>query len=415
MTHSRTCIVVGAGVAGLIAARDLAAVGVEVTLLEASGDIGGRTRARFFRGTSLHLDFGGTWLLPAHTALREELARYRIAVEASPAPATAVNLLDGSRSGELTLTGADRDALAAFVGRLGARTDPASSLAEELGASPLSPRLRGWVAAMLRFLSGAAPDAIDAAYAALHIEDLVDPDHYEDRIAGTTRSLVTAVAADAGVRLALHAPVTAIDAADDAVTVTTTGGGVHRAAHVVVAVPVNTLGAIAVTPTLPVGVAELAASGHAGRSIKLWILASGLPEVLRAFSAEPGIAYLRFERFVGADGRALCVAFVTDDGGRDWSDPAVVQDELRRFVDDAVVHAVDTDDWNGDPLFRGTWFAPAPGQSAQLLAAELRAGRVWFAGGDLSKEAPGTIDGAVRTGAAAARGVLEAMDGAPRA
>ena len=41
---SRSCVIVGAGPAGLAAAHRLNAAGVKVTVLEASNAIGGRTR-----------------------------------------------------------------------------------------------------------------------------------------------------------------------------------------------------------------------------------------------------------------------------------------------------------------------------------------------------------------------------------
>ena len=42
---SRTCVIVGAGPAGLAAAHRLASAGIKVTVLEASNAIGGRTRS----------------------------------------------------------------------------------------------------------------------------------------------------------------------------------------------------------------------------------------------------------------------------------------------------------------------------------------------------------------------------------
>lgn len=44
-TSTHRAIVVGAGVAGLSAATDLAKAGVSVTLLESSDDVGGRVRS----------------------------------------------------------------------------------------------------------------------------------------------------------------------------------------------------------------------------------------------------------------------------------------------------------------------------------------------------------------------------------
>jgi monoamine oxidase len=52
----------------------------------------------------------------------------------------------------------------------------------------------------------------------------------------------------------------------------------------------------------------------------------------------------------------------------------------------------------------GTWFSPAPGQVSPALGeAE---GRLLFAGGDLSPDQAGTIEGAIVTGRAAAARAL---------
>ena len=65
--------VVGAGYAGLTAARRLAQAGATVVVLEARDRVGGRVWTRHIDdGTAL--DIGGTWLAPDHTRARD-LAR----------------------------------------------------------------------------------------------------------------------------------------------------------------------------------------------------------------------------------------------------------------------------------------------------------------------------------------------------
>jgi monoamine oxidase len=64
----------------------------------------------------------------------------------------------------------------------------------------------------------------------------------------------------------------------------------------------------------------------------------------------------------------------------------------------------DGHDWNADPYARGAWFTPAPGQRVDGLTEPF--GRLHFAGGDLSVEQSGTIDGAIVTGRAAAASAL---------
>jgi monoamine oxidase len=60
-------VVVGAGLAGLSAARKLRQAGKSVRVLEARGEVGGRTRSREIDGAVV--DFGGEWIGRAHTAM----------------------------------------------------------------------------------------------------------------------------------------------------------------------------------------------------------------------------------------------------------------------------------------------------------------------------------------------------------
>jgi hypothetical protein len=70
-------LVIGAGLTGLIAARDLAEKGIKVTILEASNRVGGRVYSPCFPGTSLTTDLGGEWFYPeVHLNFAGEVERY---------------------------------------------------------------------------------------------------------------------------------------------------------------------------------------------------------------------------------------------------------------------------------------------------------------------------------------------------
>lgn len=77
-------IVIGAGYAGLIAARDLTMTGHRVLLLEARDRIGGRTCSTDIEGYPYEL--GGTWVHWHQPFTWKELARYGMtsSLEASP-------------------------------------------------------------------------------------------------------------------------------------------------------------------------------------------------------------------------------------------------------------------------------------------------------------------------------------------
>jgi monoamine oxidase len=96
----------------------------------------------------------------------------------------------------------------------------------------------------------------------------------------------------------------------------------------------------------------------------------------------------------------------TDTRTVDLTDHAEIERGLRQFVPDARVVAVDAHDWTKDPLFNGAWMSPRVGQISRSHSKLSEPhGRVFFAGSDVSLEWPSYIEGAVETGARAAREV----------
>lgn len=376
----RDVIVIGGGFAGVTAARDLALAGDDVLLLEARDRLGGRTWVRRFAGTSMELEFGGTWVLPdEHATVMAELARYGIPTEETPAP---------RGSGGLPAPeGAELAALEAALGR-GAEAAAGTTVADLIADAPG----RAWATAWIRYLFGAAPGDVDARSLGVgeHIS-VGDPEHYSHKIAGGTRRLLGAIAGEAPFELRLETVVSAIDQDDERVRVTTAGGAAVEGRAAVVALPVNVWDRIAFSPALPEGKRRLAAEHHPGRSVKTWILAAGAGEVVRCLADEGPIAYLRTERLLG-DGRSVLVAFGIGDGD--------VAEAARGLLPGLEVLATDGHDWNRDPYAMGTWFSPAPGQLD--LGLDDPFGRLVFAGGDVSPGAFGTIEGAIATGRAAA-------------
>jgi len=82
MTETTDVVVVGAGFAGLITARELTRQGLNVVVLEARDRIGGRTWTDHRLGRDLEM--GGTWLHWTQPHSWAEVTRYGLEVTRGP-------------------------------------------------------------------------------------------------------------------------------------------------------------------------------------------------------------------------------------------------------------------------------------------------------------------------------------------
>ncbi|MEI5102737.1 FAD-dependent oxidoreductase [Streptomyces sp. PmtG] len=154
---------------------------------------------------------------------------------------------------------------------------------------------------------------------------------------------------------------------------------------------------------------------HPMRTAKIWARVRGEIEPFYAFApvGENPVNTVRVEH--RHDGDTLVVCFASDASAIDGTDGEAVQAALRTFVPDVeVVEVVETavHDWVGDEFSQGTWVHHRPGdltKAAPLLREPQ--GRVHFAGGDIAALGVGGIDGAIESGARAARNVTAALVG----
>ena len=396
-------IVTGAGLAGLIAARDLTDQGFRVVVVEGRDRVGGRTFARELADGSAKVDVGGTWIIPnQHIAVMSEVQRYTIGVVPTPEPTRFLTELNGTFADTGFLTEGETDEIARVFNLVRRHAADDATADQALRSFGLDERLLAWVRATHRFLSGAPlTDLSGVDCASMPPSDVADPDHYTHIIDGTSQALVDAVADSSDATLILRTEVTAVHATADGFVVTDTKRNRLAARDVVMAVPVNVLADIDFGPSIAAA-AALGRAGHAGHSVKLWMTVRNVDGWPRIFTASGPIAYARVERYLDS-GDALLVGF-SDDPAMANASASDVQTALRTVLADIEVTAVDSHDWNADHFARGTWMAPRPGQVAQIktLSDPLHSNGIHFAGADLCLEAYGTIEGAIVSGRRAA-------------
>ncbi len=422
-------IVVGGGLAGLVAARDLASSGARVVLLEARARLGGRVLYDRFAETDLEVEFGGAWCDARHQQhVREEAERYGIAFEAAAAYETVRWFTDGELRRALPVDrydGGDLERLAVELaisagglGDLSATAAHDVSIADWLARRETSQAVRDFALGWFTLMTGSDP----AEASMLEVLGLIAEKGdsfalYSDLrnlIANGTRSLVDAISNDLeAVEARLETTVTRVTQLEGRVTVAIRDRAELDATLAVLAVPVNTLSGIELDPPLGGGAAEVVAAGFPCRMTKVWMLATGVPRRMLGAGWNTPLYWLAAEREVG--NAQLVVGFALE-GTLDADDPASVQAALRAYAPDAQVLEVDHHDWVRDPYSQGGWGVNRPGWAVRGITAELAEphGRVLLAGSDLASTSPGWYSGAICSGREVARSAL-AMLGRERA
>ena len=408
-------VVVGGGLAGLRAGRDLAEAGKSVVLLEARARLGGRTWTRPFPATTELVEVGGSWFTPDHVEAPSELRRYGLGVRIWDAPTGCVWRTEGELRRGLPVPpeqlGALERSLVRIVSdaeqwRAGTVGELADLSCEEYLARLAPPdAVREFLVAWWAVIGGTHPasGAIADALATVGGHDGVAGVLMALRFTPTPgwSTLAERMSATVGLEVRLDAPVTSLRQDGVSVEVTTADGSVC-ARRAVVAVPVNALPSIAFDPPLPAPTAA-ALGSNAGRALKLCIRATGVAPGTLAAGAGHGLQWLLADRSLGGED-VLLVGFGWADASFDPDRTEHVERALRAFFPEARLERWDWHDWNADPYSRGTW-ANAPAGASGLLRHERFPpdGRVCFATSDVARRDAGWIEGALVAGADAAR------------
>lgn len=435
-------LIIGAGFAGLTAARELAAQGRTVRLVDARDRIGGRTWCA--EGLGRTLELGGTWVHWTQPHVWAEMRRYGIGVVPSPEPVRAWwpeggRIIEGEPATLLERLDAPNRALLAESRALFPRPfDPLGGHAPLAAIDQADTRTVGEAIALLDLDQDARTlletfwslnfngSIHDGAYTqALRWVALTSGDwavNFEAcasyKIDGGTAALAEAILADADVELQLETRVDALAIEGDGpaatVRATTADGGAITARRAIVTLPLHALRHVRFEPELPAGVRAGIAQGQAGLGTKVWFRLVGVTEPFVAFGeSDWPLNFLQGE-YPDGDG-IVVIGFGPDASALESSDLGAVQDAVRRILPDAVVEAIAGHDWTADSLSGETWPMHRPGFLTESLAAfQEGAGPIRFAGADVADGWGGFIDGAIESGLAAAARVRTELEEAGR-
>jgi len=439
-------IVIGAGLAGLTAATELERAGRSVLVLEARDRVGGRTYDVVVDG-GVEVELGGQWTGPGQTRV-QELAR-ELGVDTFEAYADGANVY--YRNGDLrtyqgdlppvdVTTSADLLRTISTLNEMAAGVPATQPWAAAQAATWDVHTVASWIATQgytdeatllanlsVRAVYGEEPSQVG-------LMDLLG------EIVGVGGDFNTAIGSAQSVRFVggpqrmsqglarrlhrpvrLSSPVTAIERGR--VTTVCTQARSYRARQVIVTVPKSVTAAVRFDPALAPARAQYFQRQPTGATVKIQAVYDTpfwRPEGLSgSVVSDTGPIEVVYDNSPPDGRRGVLVGFAEGDNGRslfglsDTARRTTVLASLARYFGGRAASPVDYADmvWAKETFSGGAYGSYNPPGVVTSLAEAVSGplGNLHFAGADYADEWPGYMEGAIRSGSAAAAAVLRAL------
>ena len=431
-------VVIGAGLAGLTAARDLTGRGFDVVVLEARDRVGGRTKPATLAGVPVEL--GASFVGPTQDAVLKLAAD--LGCDTTPTYTQGANLIRwrgtlrryhgtipklgliglidiGRIQWQFERLAAGVDIHQPWTSKRAAALD-AISFGTWLRKVRATATSRDLMAIMSRVTWGAEPDEISLLHALRYVKTSGGLDRMldtaggaqQDHFPGGTHEISARMAAELGERIRLGAAVSRIEWSSDAVAVSSSAGTVEARRAILAVAPGQRLD-IDIAPAPPIEYQQLSQRWPLGALTKAY---AAYPRPFwrdqglsgQALSDE-GPVFITFDVGPASGGPGILLGF-TDPRGFDALPPEQRREKAvacftALFGEQAATPIDYTEQrWGAEEFAPGGPTAAVPPGSWTEFGALLRTpvGPLHWAGTETADEWTGFMDGAVRSGHRAA-------------
>ncbi|MEU0538443.1 flavin monoamine oxidase family protein [Nocardia sp. NPDC005978] len=456
MTESRDMspeydvVVIGAGVAGLTAARELVAAGHTVTVLEARDRVGGRLHNGILPDGA-PIELGGQWVGPGQTHVLSLISELGLSLFPTYDSGRHVVELDGKR---VTYSGRIPRASPVLLADLayglwqldhGGQPLPAPGIplsakaaeldrqtfAEWIGKHMRTERGRRYMRYITGAIFAAEPEELSALWVSAFLAANGGTDKListkggaqQDRIVGGSQQIALKLAERLGDRVRLSSPVSGIDWDERGVRVELADASTVTARRAIVAIPPVLCGRLRYTPDLPGDRVRLTEQMPMGRVIKINVVygepfwrTTGLSGQANSTTRAVGTV---FDNTPPGSELGVLLGFI-DGRHADQVARLSTRERYRQNVDDLVAYFgpaagdpidyIETD-WAAEQYTGGCFGAFTGPSTLTRFGTALRTpvGPLHWAGAETSRTSVGYMDGAIESGQRAAREVSELL------